>query len=378
MKLIHLSDLHLGKKVNGFSMLEDQKYILQEISEIINSEKIEAVLISGDIYDKSVPQGEAVELFDSFLSGIFESSRKVFIISGNHDSAERIAFGSKIMAAGNFYVSPVYRGNIEKISLNDDYGVINFYLMPFLKPAYVRQYFPETDILSANDAVKTVIGNIQPDYGERNVILAHQFVAGADISESEEAYVGGTDIVDGGIFDGFDYVALGHIHRAQSVGRNTVRYCGSPVKYSFSETSHIKSVTVADIKEKGNVEVYTIPLNPLRDMVEIKGTYIQITAKDFYERLHTDDYMHITLTDEEDVPDAMGKLRLFYPNIMRLDYENTRTGHNNEIGYTGEAEHKSGLMLLEELFELQNNKAMTEEQRKLAEDIFLSIEEDKE
>lgn len=378
MKLIHLSDLHLGKKVNGFSMLEDQKYILQEISEIINSEKIEAVLISGDIYDKSVPQGEAVELFDSFLSGIFESSRKVFIISGNHDSAERIAFGSKIMAAGNFYVSPVYRGNIEKISLNDDYGVINFYLMPFLKPAYVRQYFPETDILSANDAVKTVIGNIQPDYGERNVILAHQFVAGADISESEEAYVGGTDIVDGGIFDGFDYVALGHIHRAQSVGRNTVRYCGSPVKYSFSEASHIKSVTVADIKEKGNVEVYTIPLNPLRDMVEIKGTYIQITAKDFYERLHTDDYMHITLTDEEDVPDAMGKLRLFYPNIMRLDYENTRTGHNNEIGYTGEAEHKSGLMLLEELFELQNNKAMTEEQRKLAEDIFLSIEEDKE
>lgn len=378
MKLIHLSDLHLGKKVNGFSMLEDQKYILQEISEIINSEKIEAVLISGDIYDKSVPQGEAVELFDSFLSGIFESSRKVFIISGNHDSAERIAFGSKIMAAGNFYVSPVYRGNIEKISLNDNYGVINFYLMPFLKPAYVRQYFPETDILSANDAVKTVIGNIQPDYGERNVILAHQFVAGADISESEEAYVGGTDIVDGGIFDGFDYVALGHIHRAQSVGRNTVRYCGSPVKYSFSEASHIKSVTVADIKEKGNVEVYTIPLNPLRDMVEIKGTYIQITAKDFYERLHTDDYMHITLTDEEDVPDAMGKLRLFYPNIMRLDYENTRTGHNNEIGYTGEAEHKSGLMLLEELFELQNNKAMTEEQRKLAEDIFLSIEEDKE
>lgn len=378
MKLIHLSDLHLGKKVNGFSMLEDQKYILQEISEIINSEKIEVVLISGDIYDKSVPQGEAVELFDSFLSGIFESSRKVFIISGNHDSAERIAFGSKIMAAGNFYVSPVYRGNIEKISLNDDYGVINFYLMPFLKPAYVRQYFPETDILSANDAVKTVIGNIQPDYGERNVILAHQFVAGADISESEEAYVGGTDIVDGGIFDGFDYVALGHIHRAQSVGRNTVRYCGSPVKYSFSEASHIKSVTVADIKEKGNVEVYTIPLNPLRDMVEIKGTYIQITAKDFYERLHTDDYMHITLTDEEDVPDAMGKLRLFYPNIMRLDYENTRTGHNNEIGYTGEAEHKSGLMLLEELFELQNNKAMTEEQRKLAEDIFLSIEEDKE
>lgn len=378
MKLIHLSDLHLGKKVNGFSMLEDQKYILQEISEIINSEKIEAVLISGDIYDKSVPQGEAVELFDSFLSGIFESGRKVFIISGNHDSAERIAFGSKIMAAGNFYVSPVYRGNIEKISLNDDYGVINFYLMPFLKPAYVRQYFPETDILSANDAVKTVIGNIQPDYGERNVILAHQFVAGADISESEEAYVGGTDIVDGGIFDGFDYVALGHIHRAQSVGRNTVRYCGSPVKYSFSEASHIKSVTVADIKEKGNVEVYTIPLNPLKDMVEIKGTYIQITAKDFYERLHTDDYMHITLTDEEDVPDAMGKLRLFYPNIMRLDYENTRTGHNNEIGYTGEAEHKSGLMLLEELFELQNNKAMTEEQRKLAEDIFLSIEEDKE
>ncbi|MGN0369707.1 MAG: exonuclease SbcCD subunit D [Butyrivibrio sp.] len=378
MKLIHLSDLHLGKKVNGFSMLEDQKYILQEISEIINSEKIEAVLISGDIYDKSVPQGEAVELFDSFLSGIFESSRKVFIISGNHDSAERIAFGSKIMAAGNFYVSPVYRGNIEKISLNDDYGVINFYLMPFLKPAYVRQYFPETDILSANDAVKTVIGNIQPDYDERNVILAHQFVAGADISESEEAYVGGTDIVDGGIFDGFDYVALGHIHRAQSVGRNTVRYCGSPVKYSFSEASHVKSVTIADIKEKGNVEVYTIPLKPLRDMVEIKGTYIQITAKDFYERLHTDDYMHITLTDEEDVPDAMGKLRLFYPNIMRLDYENTRTGHNNEIGYTGETEHKSGLMLLEELFELQNNKAMTEEQRKLAEDIFLSIEEDKE
>lgn len=378
MKLIHLSDLHLGKKVNGFSMLEDQKYILQEISEIINSEKIEAVLISGDIYDKSVPQGEAVELFDSFLSGIFESSRKVFIISGNHDSAERIAFGSKIMAAGNFYVSPVYRGNIEKISLNDDYGVINFYLMPFLKPAYVRQYFPETDILSANDAVKTVIGNIQPDYGERNVILAHQFVAGADISESEEAYVGGTDIVDGGIFDGFDYVALGHIHRAQSVGRNTVRYCGSPVKYSFSEAHHIKSVTIADIMEKGNVEVYTIPLNPLRDMVEIKGTYLQVTAKDFYEGLHTDDYMHITLTDEEDVPDAMGKLRLFYPNIMRLDYENTRTSHNNEIGYTMESEHKSGLMLLEELFELQNNKAMTGEQRKLAEDIFLSIEEDKE
>lgn len=367
MKLIHLSDLHLGKRVNEFSMLEDQQYILSEILRIIDAEQPDGILIAGDVYDKTVPSAEAVALLDDFLVRLAKRDLQIFLISGNHDSPERMAFGGRLMEGSGVHLSPVYDGRVRPITLTDVYGTVNIYLLPFVKPAHVRRCFPEREITTYTDALAIAIEAMGVDQTERNVLVTHQFVTGAARCDSEELSVGGTDNVDASVFDPFDYVALGHIHGPQRVGRETVRYCGTPLKYSFSEAGHQKSVTVVELEEKGAVSVRTVPLVPLRDLVELRGTYEELTFRRFYEGTsYQKDYVHITLTDEEDIPDAMRKLQIIYPNLMKLDYDNRRTREGACLDGAEDAEQKSPLELLEEFYEKQNGRPMGEEQQAFA------------
>lgn len=376
MKIMHLSDLHIGKKVNEYSMLQDQIYILKEILHIIDDEKVETVIIAGDVYDRSLPPNEALELFDEFLYQLSSRNVNVFVISGNHDSPERISYGGRMMTENKIFLSPVYDGNVKPITLNDDYGEVNFYLLPFVRPADIRRYFPDENIENYTDAVKVAIDNMNVDFSERNILVTHQFVTGAELSESEDIIVGGTDNVSGEVFDGFDYVALGHIHREQTVGKDNIRYCGTPLKYSFSEAKNIKSVTILDFNDKGNMEYSKIPLTPFRDMREIRGTYYELTLKSSYESTNTEDYLHITLTDEEDIPDAIGKLRSIYPNIMKLDYDNLRTRGSGTVDAIENIESKSPFELFADLFKQQNNQDMSEEQEEIMRNLIDKIWEE--
>ena len=366
MRFLHLSDLHLGKRVNEFSMLEDQAYILKEILNIIDEQKVEAVLIAGDVYDKVIPSAEAVRLLDDFLTRIAARELPVFLISGNHDSAERVAFGSRLMSSRQIYLSPVFESDVEPITISDRYGEIHIYMLPFVKPSLVKRVYPEEEIITYQDAVNAAVQHMQIDTDKRNILLAHQFVTGAARCDSEELSVGGLDDVDASIFDGFDYVALGHLHGPQKIGKETVRYSGTPLKYSFSEANQKKSVVIVDVEEKGKINIQQIPFLPKHDMQEIRGTYMEVTALDFYKDMKTDDYLHITLTDEEDIPDAIGKLRTIYPNIMKLSYDNLRTRAAVTVRGTAEVEEKSPMELLKEFYELQNNQPMTDEQEEIA------------
>ena len=374
MKLIHLSDLHIGKRVNEFSMIEDQKYILKVILNIIDDEKPDGVLIAGDVYDKSVPSAEAVQLLDDFLCRLAERKLPTYIISGNHDSAERLSFGGRLMDMSGIHLSPVYNGKVEPFTLTDEYGKVNIYMLPFVKPVNVRRFFPDSEIESYTDAIKIAVDSMNVDEKERNIIVTHQFVTGASRSESEEISVGGSDNVDASVFDAFDYVALGHIHGPQKIGRESVRYCGTPLKYSFSEANHKKSVTVVEMGEKGKIEIRTVPLVPKHDLREIKGKYEEILLKENYEGTNTEDYIHITLTDEEDIADVMNILRIIYPNIMKLDYDNKRTRSNQAVGKAEGVENKSPLTLFSEFYYDRNGQTMSEEQtaikQKLIEEIW--------
>ncbi len=388
MKLIHLSDLHLGKRVNEFNMTEDQRYILKQILEIMDAECPDGVIIAGDVYDKSVPPAEAVQLFDWFLCELALRNLQVFIISGNHDSAERMAFGSKLMDASGIHMSPVYNGMVEPVVLEDQYGPVHFWMLPFLKPAHVRRFCPDAEIESYTDAMQTAVERMGVDMSQRNVLITHQFVTGAGRSDSEEVSVGGSDNVDASVFDGFDYAALGHIHRPQNMGseenrKERIRYCGTPLKYSFSEAGHEKSVTVVELGEKNDdgveyasLQVHTVPLKPLHDMREIRGSYMELTAREYYLSMAADDYLHITLTDEEDVPDAIGKLRIIYPNLMKLDYDNVRTRENQCMTLAENVETRSPLDLFSEFYEIQNNQAMSPEQTELMSQLIEKIWED--
>lgn len=377
MKLIHLSDLHIGKRVNEISMIEDQEYILLQILQIIDEEKADAVLIAGDVYDKSVPSAEAVTLFDDFLCRLAMRNIPTLIISGNHDSPERLAFGNRLMEESGIFISPVYDGSVSTFTLSDENGDIDFWLLPFLKPAHVKRYFPDAGIESYTDAIRAVVEHMGIDTARRNVLLTHQFVTGASTCESEEISVGGSDNMDASVFADFDYVALGHIHGPQNIGSNRIRYCGTPLKYSFSEEAHHKSVTVVNLGKKGDLELQLRPLTPRHDLRSIRGTFEELTSKSFYEGTATDDYLHIMLTNEEDVPEAIGKLRVIYPNLMKLSYDNTRTRTNQVINGAEDVQRKSPLELFDELYELQNNQPMSEEQRSFTQELIESIWEGK-
>ena len=377
MKIIHLADLHIGKRVNEFSMIDDQKYILNQILEIIDKEKPDAVIIAGDVYDKQVPSIEAVELLDSFISDISKRKTTTFIISGNHDSAERLAFGSSLMAMGKIYISPVYNGKISKYTLKDDFGSANFYLLPFVKPSHVKRFFPDKKIESYTDAIKVVVDNLKLDTSEINILIAHQFVTGASRTESEEISVGGLDNVDASVFEDFDYVALGHIHRPQKIGTERIRYCGTPLKYSFSEVNDTKSVSIIEINSKEDFNLRTIPLIPKRDMRKIRGTYEELTTKTSYENTNTDDYIHVTLTDEFNVADAIQKLRVIYKNIMKLEYDNIRTRESRKINLDNMViENKNPLEIFSEFYKLQNNQEMDDEQKEIIKKIMEEVWEE--
>ncbi len=377
MKFIHLSDLHIGKCVNGFSMLDDQVYILNEILGIIDAEKPDAVIIAGDVYDKSVPSTMAVSLFDDFVVSLAKRKVQVFIISGNHDSPERLAFGNRLMDLSGIHFSSVYNGAVAPIELQDEYGKINIYMLPFVKPAHVRHFYPDENIASYNDALRVAVEKMNIDKGSRNLLVTHQFVTGAQRSESEDISVGGADNVDASVFEDFDYVALGHLHGPQNIGSEKIRYCGTPLKYSFSEANHEKSVSVVELGEKGRLSLNTVPLVPLRDMKEIRGTYSELTGKNFYEgSSYESDYLHITLTDEEDILDAAARLRVIYKNLMKLDYDNKRTRHKAEINVTENIETKTPLELFAELYMKQNGSGLTDDQEKFMEKLIAEVWED--
>lgn len=358
LRIFHLSDLHIGKRVHEFSMIEEQKHILDEILSLAEQYKPHGVIIAGDVYDKPVPSAEAVSLLDEFLTALSERKIKTFIISGNHDSAERVSFGCRLMSESGIYISHVFDGKTDSISLDGEGVSADIYLLPFIKPAVVSAMFPERKIESYTDAVKAAVESMDIDTAKINILAAHQFVTGASRCESEELSVGGLDNVDASVFDDFDYVALGHIHTPQNIG-GKIRYCGSPLKYSFSEAAHEKSVTMIEISGKGEITSKLLPLKPLHDMREIKGSYDELTLMSNYENTAADDFLRITLTDEDYVYDALGKLRVIYPNIMRLDYDNARTREIAAAEISQSAEISSPAEMLSELYKIQNNAEMS-------------------
>ena len=373
MKFIHLSDLHLGKRVNDFPMTEDQRFILERILEIIYEEKPQAVLIAGDIYDKPLPPAEAVSLFDDFISRLNDMDTEVFIISGNHDSAERLSFGSHIMDKQGIHFAGGYDGGTRCFSIDDEYGKVNFYMLPFIKPVHVRQAFVDDDkgtgIATFTEAVSFAIEKMGVDIDERNVLMAHQFVTGAARSDSEDISVGGLDNVDSSVFSPFDYTALGHLHGPQAAGAESIRYCGSPLKYSFSEADQTKSVTIVEMGKKTDgtckADIRVSELVPLRDMKVLRGKFSELTDNYYIKHINTNDYMRIILTDEEDVIGALGILRAIYPNIMRLDYDNTRTRAAAIVPDAEGDDGRTPLEIFAGLYNAQNGKDMDEEQTAL-------------
>ncbi len=377
MKLFHLSDLHIGKRVNEFSMIEDQKYILKRILDLAEEEKPDGIILAGDIYDKQIPSAEAVQVFDEFITRLAGRAIPVFIISGNHDSAERLAFGGRLLNSRGIYLSPVYEGSVTKIPLKDQYGTVWIHLLPFIRPSTVRHVFEnEADLVTdVQTAAETVIRHMEIDLKDRNILVAHQFVTGASRCESEDVQVGGLDNIDAAVFTPFDYTALGHIHSPQNVGTDRVRYCGTPLKYSFSEVDQEKSITVVELEKKGTVRTSLLPLKPLRDMRKLRGTYLELTDRSFYRDMNREDYIQVTLTDEDDVPDGLQKLRVIYPNIMQLLYDNQRTKTTQEVDAAQAVEKKTEMELFYEFYELQNNQPMTKQQKDFAEQLIREIKE---
>ena len=376
MRFVHLSDLHIGKRVNEFSMLEDQRYIFAQIIEIIRNNDIDAVLIAGDVYDRSVPGEEAVRLFEEFIIGLTDLGKKIFVISGNHDSAQRLSFAHELISKSGVYISPAYDGSSLPVTLMDEYGEVNIYMLPFIKPSSVKSCFADAQIESFDDAVRFAINRMNVDESKRNIILAHQFVTGSQTSDSEERSIGGLDNVDADAFDAFDYVALGHIHKPQRLLRDTLRYSGTPLKYSFSEEDNKNSVVVVDFKEKGSIDINLIPLKPIRDMRTVKGKYEEITLKSSYDGSNRDDYIRVVLTDEDDVMDAMARLRAVYPNIMKLEYDNKRSSAGRDFSLGERVEDKTEIELFTELYEQQNGMSMNEKQQEFVERIVSRLKGD--
>ena len=388
MKFLHLADLHIGKRVCEHSMLDEQMHILGEVLDIARKESPDAVLIAGDVYDKSVPSAEAVAVLDEFLVKLAATGTKVFVLSGNHDSAERIAFGGRLMKGMGVYMSPVYNGEFAPVTLKDEMGEVDLWMLPFVRPADVRAHLESDEdrdaVTDYTSAMRMAIAQMKFTEGRRNVLVAHQFVTGAERSESEEN-VGGLDNVDASVFEKFDYVALGHIHKPQNVmkdvgGTVRARYSGTPLKYSLSEAAHAKSVTVVELGAAVNagdlfagngmraaLQVREVPLKPLHDVREIRGSFAELVSPEFRTAQvaagnKLDDFVYVKLTDENDVPDAAQKLRGIYPNLMMLDYDNERT-RNQQIAVGVEAvEKKSPMQLFGEFFEEMTRREMNPEE----------------
>ncbi|MDO5580668.1 MAG: exonuclease SbcCD subunit D [Planctomycetia bacterium] len=363
MKFLHLSDLHLGKRIKEYSMIEDQKYILDQIIKIAETNRPDAVIIAGDIYDRSLPSEEAVNLFDSFLNDLTQYTDNVFILCGNHDSPERLAFGRKIFQKHKIHFSAVFNGPPEPITLEDQWGKVYVHMLPFIKPAIVRSFYNEIQIENCQQAMEAVIQSMNINTEERNILIAHQFLTDGITSESEIRFVGGTDNIDADLFSDFDYTALGHLHCPQSIKCDTIRYAGSPLKYSLSEVDHKKSVVLAELKEKGKADIQIIPLIPLHEMRKIRGPYSDLIKAECAEGEKRDDYVWIVLTDEDELPNALREFRSVYPNVMELKYDNCRTRSHSQTETLKDVEKISPLDAFEKLYVSQNNQEMTEEQK---------------
>ena len=369
MKIIHISDLHLGRKIHEYSMIKEQRNALNQVVEAVDKHCIDAVLIAGDVYDKSIPTVEAMELFESFLMELADRNKKVFVISGNHDSSERLSFGAKAFEKNGIYIAKAYSGQVPYVELEDEYGQVCIYMIPFVKPAIVKHYH-NVEIEDYNTALKVVVENISLDTTKRNIVMVHQFITGAIRSDSEEVCLGGLDNVDFEIFDDFDYVAMGHIHKPQNMGRKYVRYSGSPLKYSIDEINHKKSMTVIELNKKGDISVDTIEFLPLNDIRKIEGTYMELTDRSNYIDTKTDDYLHVVLKDEQDVPDALRKLKVIYPNILKLEYSNKRTAVNKLAITPLQVKNKGVFEYVKELYELQNNQEIDDMQLKVVKKLW--------
>lgn len=368
MKFLHLADLHIGKRVHGFSMLEDQAHILEQICTMAKENHVDVVLIAGDIYDKTIPVCEAVGLFDSFLTSLHQSDISVLAIAGNHDSPERLDFGGKLLQESGVWITGTFRNPLPCVTLLDEYGPVHFHFLPFLKPAMASAFY-ELEERTSQCAVQTVLETHKVDCNKRNVLLAHQFVtAGGSLpqrSDSEIIPVGGLDTVDAELFHRFDYVALGHIHRPQRIGRDTVRYAGSPLKYSFSEARYPKSVPLVTMKEKGEIEIILLPFTPLHEMRELRGRFADILSDEIVQSGDPMDYLHITLTDDDELVDVFSRLQHTYPNLMKLDFDNRRTRTADLVRQSEQVRKKSILEQFCDFFEQTNGKPMNDWQRTL-------------
>lgn len=382
MKILHTGDWHIGKLVHGVSMLEEQKYVLDQLENLIDKEKPEVLIIAGDIYDRSVPTVQAVELLDEVLSKIIMKYKtNIIIISGNHDSPDRLGFASKILHDNGLYISGNLEKKIEPIIINDEYGIVNFYPIPFLEPAIVRGLFDDDTVKSHDLAMKKVLDSINEkiDYSKRNVCIAHAFVMGSEkleLSESERPLsIGGTSNVNVEYFEKFNYVALGHLHRPQKVKYEHVRYSGSLLKYSFSETLQKKSVTLIELDKNGEIEIQQIPLNTIRDMRDIKGDLDKLTQKEIYSLANTNDYIRATLTDKVELVDPIGKLRAIYPNILKLEREQfTREAGISKTSASSDFDKKNPIDLFNEFYSNISGKTFTKEKEKVIVSILGDIE----
>ena len=372
MRFLHIADLHLGKQMNDVSLLPDQEFVLRQILSIADGEGADAVLIAGDVYQRSSPQAEAMALFDWFVSQLAMLGKRVFIISGNHDSAQRISYFSSLVKASGVYVSEAFDGRLQSVSLRDRAGEIVIWLLPFLRPSQVKRFLPEEKIVSYQDAVEAVLRQTPIDEKKRNILLCHQFITGCETSDSEERAVGGLDNIDASVFDGFDYVALGHIHKPQRVRRDTLRYAGSPLKYSFSEANHQKSVTIVDLDEKGDVSVRAVPLHPLRDVRLLEGKLAELMARDYSE-----DYLWITIHDELPPPDARVTLSTNFPNMLKFSVVNSKTKMDVDVLASQSLENKSIPQLFSDFYRLQNNdQELSPAHRQVIERVLKELEQE--
>ena len=350
MKLMHLSDLHLGKRVHTVSMLEDQAHILRQILQIAAQQQVDAVLIAGDVYQKASPQSEAMAAFDQFITRLKEMGLAVFVISGNHDSAQRISYFSSLLKSSGVYVSEAFDGHLQQVTLQDEHGELVVSLLPFLKPIQVRRFYPDEKIETYQDAVQAVLRHSPVDTAKRNVLVCHQFITGAETSDSEEKTVGGLDNIDAAVFADFDYVALGHIHKPQKCTRDTLRYAGSLMKYSFSEVNQKKTVAVVEMGEKGETQVHTVPLNAPHDMRLVEGMLDEVMAMPYSE-----DYVWVTLRDELPPPDARVTVSTVFPNMMKFSVVNSKTKTDIDVLAREAMENKSPEELFSDFYRLQNN-----------------------
>ena len=382
MKVLHVSDLHIGKRVNGMSMLDDQRYILRQILDIAEKHQVSVLLIAGDVYDKASPSAEAVTVFDAFLTDAVAAGLRVLAIPGNHDSAERIAYAQGLLEKQGVCLPPVYAGEVERVELEDEHGPVEFWLLPFLKPGDVRRFFPNEEIGDDySAALRAVLGSCDIDQGKRNVVLSHQLVTAygtAPDRADDEIKLGGMDNVDVSVYDAFDYVALGHVHRPQRVGRDTVRYSGSPLKYSFSEARYDKSAALIELGEKkpGDdvgecVSFELIPLVPLHDVREVRGTLADVLAMGAES-----DYLHITLSDEHPQLDAMAKIHEVFPNAMMLDYDNvTVLIDRPQTQLTADPDNMDTLDLFGAFYESQVGNPLDDEQQDFARKLIAKVED---